>query len=70
MPRYQHKKKVSNSQGNMAPPKPSYPTTANTEYSNTNEAQQRNLTTNFVKIIEMIKEDMNKSLKKIQINTN
>jgi hypothetical protein len=35
-----------NSQGNMAPPKPSYPITASPGYSNTAEAQKKKKTLN------------------------
>ena len=54
----------------MPPPEPSYPTAANSECSSTVEAQENQLKTNFMKMIEVFKEDMNKSLKEIQENRN
>jgi hypothetical protein len=37
----QCKNTVNNSQGNMAPPDPSYPTKASPEYPNTSEFQEK-----------------------------
>jgi hypothetical protein len=54
----------------MALPEPNYSTTEITEYSNMVEAQENNLNYNFMKIIESLKEEMNKSLKEIQKNAN
>ena len=48
---------------------PSYPTTAGTEYSNIAEAQEKDPKTAFMSMIEVFKEEMNKSLKEIQENT-
>lgn len=48
----------------MSPPEHSYFTTTNPEQSSTAEEPENDLTTNFMKMIEVIKEDMNKSLKK------
>lgn len=50
----------------MAPPEHSYPTTASPEYSNTREAQENDLKTNFVKMTEEMKK---KSLKEIEKTT-
>lgn len=49
---------------------PSSPTTARPEHSNTTEAQEENLKTNFMEMTEVFKEEINKSLKEIQENTN
>lgn len=46
----------------MCPPETSYPTTTSPEYSNTFEAQ--NVKTNFMEMIDVFNEEMNKSLKK------
>jgi hypothetical protein len=48
---------------------PSYPTTAGSEYSNIAEAQEKDPKTAFMSMIEVFKEEMNKSLKEIQENT-
>ena len=64
-------KNISNrSQSNVAPTEPSSPTTARPEHSNTTEAQEENLKTNFMEMTEVFKEEINKSLKEIQENTN
>lgn len=49
-----------NSQGNMAPPEPSYPTTVRPEYFNAAEAQKKDLKTIFMKVIEVLKEEIKK----------
>ena len=53
----------------MAPSELSYPTTASPEYCNTNKTQENDLKSNFIKMNEAFKEEMNKSLKEIQENT-
>lgn len=50
----------------MAPPEISYPTTAGPEYSNKAEAQEKHFKTICMKMIEFLKEGINKSLKEIQ----
>jgi hypothetical protein len=45
-----------------------YPYTASPRHSNTGEAQENYLTSNFMKMIEAQKEEWNKSLKEIQRN--
>ena len=52
----------------MAPSEPSYPTT-NHGFPNETEAQEEDLKSNLIKMIEAFREDMNKSLKEIQKNT-
>jgi predicted double-glycine peptidase len=47
----------------------SYPTTTSPGYPNTTEAQENDLKSNLIKMIEAIKEEINKSLEKIQENT-
>lgn len=49
---------------------PSPPTTASPEYSSIAEAQEKDLKINYIKMIEFIKEEINKSLKEIQEDTN
>lgn len=41
--------------------KPSHPTNASSKYSNTAKAQENYLKNNFITIIEVLKEKMNKS---------
>ena len=57
------KNTINNNQGNLAPPELGYPMTERPEYSNTFEWQENDLKTNFVKIIEVLKAEMKKSLK-------
>ena len=49
----------------MARPEPNYPATTNPGYLNEIEAQEEDLTSNFIKIIESFKEVMKISLKEI-----
>lgn len=49
----------------MSPPELSYPTTASPEYSNTAKAEENYLKTNVMKMIVILKEEVNKSLKEI-----
>jgi hypothetical protein len=46
----------------MPPPEPSYFTTASSEYSKSTEAQEKDIKTNLMKMIEALKREMNKSL--------
>lgn len=64
-----HLGKNSNSQG-MSPLKSSNPTTSSSEYSNIAEAQEKKLQIAFMNMIEVPKEEVNKSLKEIYENTN
>ena len=50
----------------MSPPKPRNPTIASPDYFNTAEAQENDLKTNFMKMINVLKEKMNKSFKEIK----
>ncbi|KAL6088399.1 hypothetical protein STEG23_019142 [Scotinomys teguina] len=43
-----------------------YPTTATPEYSNMAEAQENDLRTNFMKMIEELKEKVDKTVKEIE----
>lgn len=52
----------------MAPPKDSYPTTASPEYPNTTRIQENDFKSNTGKMIEDVKEEMNKTFKEIQEN--
>lgn len=49
----------------MSPPEPNYPATASSEHPNTAIAQENNLKINFMKMIKILKEKVNKSLLKI-----
>jgi hypothetical protein len=53
----------------MAPPEPSYPTTASPGYPNIAEEQENDLNSNLMKIIEAFKEERNSFLKEIHENT-
>ena len=50
----------------MAPLEPSYLTIASPGYSNAAEAQENDLKTNFVEMIEVFKVEINKHIKEIQ----
>lgn len=54
----------------MAPLLPVYPTSENFGYSNTAEAEKKYLKSNVMKMIEIVTEKMNKSLKETQENAN
>jgi hypothetical protein len=63
-------KTISNRSKNMwASSKPSSPTTASPEYTNTPENQESVRKTYLMKIVKSFKEDINNSLKEIQKNT-
>ena len=49
---------------------PSYPSRTDPEYSSTAEAQEKDLKTNYLEMIEVLKKKMNKSLNKIQGKAN
>ena len=66
MPKGQYKNTVNKTQDSEAPPEPSYPVTTNPGYPNETEAQEEDLESNFIKMIEAPKEDMNKCIKEIQ----
>ena len=69
MPKGQHKNSIRKTQNNMSPPEPSHLTTALSEHSNIPEAQGKDLKTNFMKMIEVLKEKTNKyKHRKIQSN--
>lgn len=50
----------------MLPSEPRYLITASPEFSNTAEPQENNFETNFMKMVEVINKEMNKSLNGIQ----
>ena len=64
MSKCQCKNTINKIKGNMAPQKTGYPRTVRPEQPNTSKAQENNLKTNFVKIIEVLKEEMKKKLRK------
>lgn len=53
----------------MIPPLLSYPTTTSPGYLNTTETKGNVLKSDLIKMIEVFKEEMNKSLKELQENT-
>jgi hypothetical protein len=59
------KNKINKSQGNMTPSEDSYHSVAITRYSNTTKVGENDIKHNFIKMIESIKEEINKSLKEI-----
>ena len=61
MPRCQCKNTINNSQGNMTPLQPSYPTMVRSEYFNTAEAQENDFGNNFMKRTDILKEKMEKN---------
>ena len=61
---------IRNSQDNIQPLKANNPTTADPEFCNIVEAQDKDLEIAFMNIIEVFKEEMNKSFKEIYENTN
>ena len=63
-------KTIHNSQGIMSPLEPSYLTTADPEHPNIAEAQEKDLKTNYMKMIETLKGEMKKILKETQENRN
>lgn len=65
MPRYQHINTTNNSQSNLPPLEPSYPTTAVTEYSNIAEAWEIDLRKVYIEMVEDLKDEMSNSLKEI-----
>lgn len=65
MPRSQCKNTINGIQNSMSP-EPSSPTTSSPEYSNTAVAQGNDLKTNFMKMTEVFKEEMSKTLKESQ----
>lgn len=69
MSRLEHKNTINSRHGNMSLPEPGYPTIAGSEYSNINKAQENDLNTNYMKMLEALKEEINKSVKEIQKNT-
>lgn len=50
----------------MALPESSYPTTTVPEYSNTADAQEEALERRYIKMVEVLKEEMIKTLEVIQ----
>jgi hypothetical protein len=69
MPRHQYKNELSNSQDNMSLPEPNYLTAAISEHSNTAEVHRNNFKTDFIKIILVFKEKINKSPKETEEKT-
>jgi hypothetical protein len=56
-------------QGHMSPSDHSYPTTVCPGYPNITEPEENDSKSNLIKLIEVLKEEMNTSLKEIQKNT-
>lgn len=71
MPRDHNKDTINNSLGNMSLQVPSYPTTTSPEYSIIAEAQENILKINFMKMIQILKEEeVNKFIKESKENKN
>lgn len=69
MSRLEHKNTTNSRHGNTSLPEAGYPTIAGSEYSNISKAQENDLNTNDMKMLEALKEEINKSVKEIQKNT-
>lgn len=54
----------------MSSLEPSYPTTVGPEYSKIAKTQEKDININYINIIEVLKEGINKHLKEGQENTN
>ena len=63
MPKLQQKNTIGNSQSSMSSLQLSSPTTAGPNYSNIADTQEKDLKTNCMKMIEVLKEEMDKCLK-------
>lgn len=70
MPRGHYKDEINNIYGNMSPPELSYFTIAGHEYSNVVVDQRKDLKANYMKMVDALKEEMNKSHKAIYENGN
>jgi hypothetical protein len=57
VPKGQHKNKINNNYGNMTPSKPSYPPTTYFGYLNETEAQEEDLKSNYINMIEAFKRE-------------
>jgi hypothetical protein len=68
MAKGQPKNTINKGQGNMTSSGYSYTTIASPGYHNTNKAQENDLKSNLIMMIESFREKMNKSLKGIQEN--
>jgi hypothetical protein len=64
MAKSQDKKTINKSQGNMGPPEPIYTTTGSSGYAYTAKTQEDYLKSNLIKMIEPVKGEMSKSLKR------
>lgn len=68
--KHEDKNTVNNSQGNMFPTETGNPTTIDSEKGNITETQDKDLRTVFMDIIEIHKNDVNKSIKENYENPN
>ena len=64
------KSRINTSEDNISPPEPNYPLTSSSEYFNIAEAQENDLKSNLIKMIEAFKEEINplKTYRKILLN--
>lgn len=69
MSKHQCKNTINNSQGKIAPPEPSCPTTAILTHFNADGVQESNLKNNFVKTILFLKYDIENLIKEIKEKT-
>lgn len=70
MPKHQCKNTINNSQGKIAPPEPSCPTTAILKHFNADGVQESNLKNNFEKMIQFLKYDIKNLIKEIREKNN
>lgn len=70
MHRHEHKTTISNIPCNIPRPETSYPTTTVPEYSNAAKAQEKDLRSRYMKMVEFLKEEMIKTLEVIQETKN
>jgi hypothetical protein len=54
---------INRSQGNMMPLEYSFPTKASSRYPNTTKAQENDHKSDHIKMLEVFKEETNKSIK-------
>jgi hypothetical protein len=64
------KSRINTSEDNISPPEPNYPMTSSSEYFNIAEAQENDLKAIFMKMIEVLKREMNKFRREIHESSN
>ena len=69
MSKDEEKNIINRSHDNMIHSENSYPTTASPEYPNTVEAGENGIKSNFMKMIDVFKDELKKSFNEMQENT-